>query len=579
MRSTTFFAFSLRLIPFLAPVVLGGFPEKIHGVNLGSWLVIEPWMLPQEWLDMGGMNNCACQNATCIGSEAAFAQAYPDTVDATMQEHWDSWFNQDDVDALADAGINTVRIPLGYWLVEQLVDEDAGEIFPKGGMKALRRGLEQLNEAGIVAILDHHAVPGAQAVNQQFAGTCTPTPQFYTDYNFHRALIWTAVMTAISHVDPAFESVVSIQAVNEVVMDSSQTPGYGEFQKNFVRTVRAVEVLLGLGLPDSAPAELSASISISVSDSLKVKAKGDFSALLKGIKDMANIFTPEIRSVLIDAFPILVEMNAIQPPFNCEHIITNFMDVSWQWGDAVANPDEAAIGPQAYDNHLYYVFGGVADPNPDAYMRHICSLDRVEKDLAKGNTPLFFGEWGLPVAFNATDEFLRDWADAQKRAYSKGKGWIFWNFKVEKSALAGDLAREWSYLEGVERGYFTKDPAELWNPDVCDPYMVPISSSASAPASASETASVSAPASTSDPAETPEETTTTEQITTTTTITTTAATSSSAVSAPESAESSVADPTDDDATPESSAADPEPTDVVADDSTRRRRSASRFFRF
>ena len=22
-------------------------PDKIHGVNLGSWLVLEPWMLPQ----------------------------------------------------------------------------------------------------------------------------------------------------------------------------------------------------------------------------------------------------------------------------------------------------------------------------------------------------------------------------------------------------------------------------------------------------------------------------------------------------------------------------------------------------
>lgn len=23
------------------------FPNKIYGVNLGSWLVLEPWMLPQ----------------------------------------------------------------------------------------------------------------------------------------------------------------------------------------------------------------------------------------------------------------------------------------------------------------------------------------------------------------------------------------------------------------------------------------------------------------------------------------------------------------------------------------------------
>ena len=37
---------------------------------------------------------------------------------------------------------------------------------------------------------------------------------------------------------------------------------------------------------------------------------------------------------------------------------------------------------------------------------------------------MWFGEWGLPTQFNATDEFLFQWADAQKLAYSQGAGWI-----------------------------------------------------------------------------------------------------------------------------------------------------------
>lgn len=35
-------------------------------------------------------------------------------------------------------------------------------------------------------------------------------------------------MTAISHLDPAFSDVFSIQAINEPIMDARQTPGYGE---------------------------------------------------------------------------------------------------------------------------------------------------------------------------------------------------------------------------------------------------------------------------------------------------------------------------------------------------------------
>lgn len=57
-------------------------------------------------------------------------------------------------------------------------------------------------------------------------------------------------------------------------------------------------------------------------------------------------------------------------------------------------------------------------------MIHICNLDRVENAVALGNSPLWFGEWALPTQFDASEEFVHKWADAQKLAYGKGKGWI-----------------------------------------------------------------------------------------------------------------------------------------------------------
>ncbi|OAX32094.1 glycoside hydrolase, partial [Rhizopogon vinicolor AM-OR11-026] len=142
--------------------------SKIYGVNLGSWLVLEPWMLPQAWLKMGGQS-CAAACATCIATESSFAKAYPDTVDAKFAEHWDTWFTKDDVEALTAAGINTVRVPLGYWIVEDLVDR-SHESYPRGGLGYLRRGLKWLKDAGIEAILDHHALPGVQTPGQMFTG-------------------------------------------------------------------------------------------------------------------------------------------------------------------------------------------------------------------------------------------------------------------------------------------------------------------------------------------------------------------------------------------------------------------------
>ncbi|KIK99140.1 glycoside hydrolase family 5 protein [Paxillus rubicundulus Ve08.2h10] len=460
-----FFTLSLFSAIF-SPALARRATEKIYGVNLGSWLLLEAWMLPQEWLDMGGQDCADC--SACIMTEHSFAKAYPDTVDATFAKHWETWFTQDHVQQFKEDGINTVRLPLGYWIVEALVDRPT-ESYPRGGLTYLRRGLSWLQDAGIQVILDHHALPGVQVAGQEFTGNCTNDPQFYTPYNYHRALVWTAVMTALTHLDPTFGSVFAIEAINEPIMDASKTPGYGDFQKNFVQTVRAVELVLGISVP-----HMSLGLSPSTSTS-------NFTAAL-GTASTASLFNPEVRSVLKDAIPILldigkdcgIEVALTFAPFKTSRspIMTNFMDINWQYNNP-SNPADAAIGSQGYDNHLYYSYGGVADANPTAYLTSVCNLQRIQNDAAVGNSPLWFGEWGLPTQFNATDEFLYKWADAQKLAYSQGAGWIFWNFKTEISSLThgNALARQWSYLEGRNLGFLTKDPAALHDPNVCVPYI------------------------------------------------------------------------------------------------------------
>ncbi|KAM5531475.1 hypothetical protein V8D89_014865 [Ganoderma adspersum] len=446
--------------------VAAGLPDKIYGVNLGSWLVLEPWMLPQEWTDMGGdVAKCSSSCSECIGSEFSFVQAYPNTADAKFQQHWETWFDQNDVNAFVENGINTVRIPLGYWIVERLVDRKT-EFYPRGGIKQLQRGLQQLKAAGINAILDHHAPPGVQTPGQSFTGHCTDDVEFYTPYNYQRALVWTAVMTSLSHLDPSFGSVFSIEAVNEPIMDATKTPNYGDFQKNFVQTIRAVEFALGVGQPF-----------LDLSTSLRASSKNVTTSLNATISGSQQV-NSQVQSAILASVPILVELSE-ELGFSLllgviggkrDPLVASFMDVNWQYNNP-ANPADAAIGPAGYDNHLYYSFGGVADPNEDAYLTSICNLQRVQNDAAVGDSPLWFGEWGLPTQFNASDAFLYKWADAQKLAYSQGKGWIFWNFKTEISTLAGDLSRQWSYLDGVKRGYLTQDPSKVHDSNVCAPYV------------------------------------------------------------------------------------------------------------
>jgi hypothetical protein len=101
-----------------------------------------------------------------------------------------------------------------------------------------------------------------------------------TDHNYNRALTWTAFMTYLSQCHPSFGSVFAIEAVNEPLMDATQTPGLGECKscalvasstgppesptryscildriivlvyQNFVQTVRLVEWFLQTKLPE-----------------------------------------------------------------------------------------------------------------------------------------------------------------------------------------------------------------------------------------------------------------------------------------------------------------------------------------
>lgn len=65
-------------------------------------------------------------------------------------------------------GLNTLRIPLGFWLSESLVHAD--EHFPQGALPALERVCDWAAERGFYVILEMHGAPGAQTAWQAFTG-------------------------------------------------------------------------------------------------------------------------------------------------------------------------------------------------------------------------------------------------------------------------------------------------------------------------------------------------------------------------------------------------------------------------
>ena len=136
-------------------------------------------------------------------------------------------------------------------------------------------------------------------------------------------------------------------------------------------------------------------------------------------------------------------------------------------------------------------------------------LNRIERVTETQNIPLWFGEWSISTNFDATDEFMKQWGDAQKLQYSKSTGWIVSLLRPTRNAQVVDyrsssssgasklriprllvtcgsngmgvcrpfvelkliLRFTRSYYKGIELGYLTEDPAAYHDPNVCVPYI------------------------------------------------------------------------------------------------------------
>ena len=133
----------------------------IRGVNLGSQFIIEPWMANDEWTSMG----CSGQASEfdCV-SKLGQAQA-----NAAWAKHWSTWTTKDDISQMKSYGLNAIRIPVGYWIREDLVFSDS-EHFPQGGLHYLEQICGWASDAGFYIIIDLHGAPGAQVAKNADTG-------------------------------------------------------------------------------------------------------------------------------------------------------------------------------------------------------------------------------------------------------------------------------------------------------------------------------------------------------------------------------------------------------------------------
>lgn len=117
--------------------------EKIRGVNIGNWLVLEKWMKPALFEGLEAED------------ETGFCKVLGNKTLERLKPHRDSYITAEDFQWIADAGLNTVRIPIPHWLF--------GDTPPYYGcVEYLDAAMEWAKKAGLHVLLDLHTAPGCQ---------------------------------------------------------------------------------------------------------------------------------------------------------------------------------------------------------------------------------------------------------------------------------------------------------------------------------------------------------------------------------------------------------------------------------
>ncbi|KAK7058472.1 hypothetical protein VNI00_002106 [Paramarasmius palmivorus] len=406
---------------------------KVRGVNLGGWLVLEPWITPSIFDQTGNVAmqssfreytyNILTGNPKIIDEWTFGHYQDHDVALGILKKHWDTWITEDDFAAIAAAGLNHVRIPIGYWAFQVNPDEP----YVPGQLPYLLKAVQWAKKYNLKVIVDLHGAPGSQN------GFDNSGQRLDTGPNWHRRN----------------ENVARTNAIlKDIVAD-------------FIKESDTASVIA----PLNEPAGFFGQLIINVTKQYWLDS-------YESIRYPYGDSTKSNQLVLIhDAFQGVPYWNGFMP-----------------------SPKYEGVG---LDTHIYQMFNDyLISLNETEHIKQACSsakdiqsaVDMLvivgEWTTATHDCAKYLNGQGVGARYDGTypgsnkvgscqnvtghaenfsseyKEFLRKMWEAQIVTFELGAGWLQWTWKAE-------IADEWTYKAGLEHGWIPQDPTNLKYPDIC----------------------------------------------------------------------------------------------------------------
>jgi glucan 1,3-beta-glucosidase len=453
------------------------FNKQVRGANLGGWLVLEPWITPTLFYQFLGTQERYGDKApektamdmhsfcTALGKEEANRQ---------LRIHWASWVTEKDMAELADAGVNSLRVPVGDWMFRPYEPYTG---CTDGSVEELDRVADLAHKYNIELLLDVHGLIGSQngfdnsGKSSAIKWTSTASTQPIGATTFEHWMIRTAEW--VGEFDPETSSYTSInyenlnhsvEAVTRIVERYANHPAIAGLEPaNEPWELTPMEVLKDYYWKSYKRVKvLAPHWKFVLHDSFRFGVQY-WSQFMRGCPDIA-LDTHIYQAWMSPSTQADLYSNACQQKYTISDMENTVMPVivgEWSLGT-----DNCAMWLNGFNDNL------------PGFPNTICKLVDCPVHstyLGEGfpGTPLdvtkpLQGPYGTgvsgpsfgkcPVTSDSSIgrrpqddiEFTRNLNLKKLNAFANGHGWYFWNFKTEFDS-------KWDFLALVRQGVFPKN--------------------------------------------------------------------------------------------------------------------------
>ncbi|KAF9319780.1 hypothetical protein BG006_002920 [Podila minutissima] len=404
--------------------------QPIRGVNLGGWLLLEPFITPsvfEPFIAQGVIDEYSLTKL--LGPEKAREH---------LDKHYANWVTEDTFKRLRDLGLNHVRIPLGFWALGELAADEP--YVPDLSLDYLLQGLKWAAQYGLRVMVELHGAPGSQnGWNHSgkagkigwLDGTVEGDINGQRTIEYMKKLLKLLQGPGMEHVTPMF-GILNEPAI--FMLERNRT------DKWYMQAFEEMRNITGAGrgpwgvLHDGFLGLSQWEGFMPNSDRLALDVHQylifDYNLIRLTRKDQAkfpcDVWSEDMQSSTAKFGPTLV--GEFSSATNDCATYLNGIGVGSRWdGTFVSEEDRATGGEDAEEP--------ACQPAKNGHIEGYCSCQQQNR-----------------VGYYTQEyrKFLSDFTQTQMDAFEQGMGWFYWNFKTETNAL-------WSYFDGVEQGWIPKD--------------------------------------------------------------------------------------------------------------------------